>query len=355
MYIVSFHPIFNENAIVLSKRMGIPFIVNLSPKQDDIIIIFGAHEQADKLFFLQKSLRVHYIIIQSEQFESKVFDNKYYMDLIENNALLDWSIFNVARLKNKLKLKIYSLYFYDFLAQDNLIDFEKRDIDFFFTGAHSVSREKMLNDFKLANPSAKFEIDFSYSYTNPASLNEKLKNVKYVINLPFYNNNALETHRIHRALSIGCEVISLPSADQDMNYKYSKYVHFVPRLNDFSILLENERKTNYNQLLKEFGNITIENNIRSIVYAESKIKEYIYANPEFKSQVPAILSMPSPSVTPTLQPTLTPNVSPTPLRQPVTTDFSKFIKQKKLNENNQQNLIIENGGNSSVQMLETVK
>jgi hypothetical protein len=117
MYVISFHSIFNENAILLANRLNIPFITDFNPQEGDVIIVFGIHEQADKLYFIQGAKKIHYIIIQTEQFSSKVFDNKYYMELIQQNPLLDWSRYNVERLKSKLDLKIYSLYFYDFILK----------------------------------------------------------------------------------------------------------------------------------------------------------------------------------------------------------------------------------------------
>lgn len=318
MYVVSFHPIFNENAMILSKRLNVPFVVELSPKPDDIIIIFGAHEQADKLYMIQQNFKISYIIIQSEQFESKVFDNKYFMELIQNNPILDWSRLNVERIKSKINTKVYSFYYYDYFSMEHLPPLESRKIDFFFTGAKNPEREKAFAQFKLANPNSIFEIDYSYSFTNPVELTKKLLNVKYVINMPYYKNNALETHRINRALSLGCEVISLPSGDADMNKKYEPYVHFVSRLSEFTTLLEIEPRSNYPKMLEDFGSRDIENNLRSILYAQKKILESRNKIEEFENKVIKDVEI---------------NEIPPPLRQPVSTDFSKFLAQKKLNEN----------------------
>ena len=52
-------------------------------------------------------------------------------------------------------------------------------------------------------------------------LNNKLANVKYVINLHYYKNNSLETHRINKALASCCQVISIVSADHYLNEKYN--------------------------------------------------------------------------------------------------------------------------------------
>ena len=64
MYVVSFKSCFNENATILASRLQIPFITELSPNKDDIMIVFGATEQADKLVFIQNNIHCSYIIIQ---------------------------------------------------------------------------------------------------------------------------------------------------------------------------------------------------------------------------------------------------------------------------------------------------
>lgn len=315
MYIVTFHPIFNENANILSQRLGVPIIQEMTPKKNDIVIVFGAHEQADKLVFIQQALNVKYIIIQSEQFESKVFDNKYYMELIQNNPLLDWSKTNVERLKSKINVKVFGLYYYDFYLMDSneITKFEDREIDFFFCGAPSKEREKLLTDFMKENSSYKCEFDFSYNYANSLELTKKLKNVKYVINLPYYKNNVLETHRVNKALSLGCEVISLYSSDESMNRKYDPYVHFVKELSDFCPLFEIQKRSNYLKLMDDFGKKSIENCIKSILFAHSTL-----VNKEENNTIET-----SPVIT---------EDSSKPIKEPVYTDFAKFLEQKKLNE-----------------------
>ena len=275
MYIVSFHKIFNENAAILAQRLGVPFIQEMRVKNKDVIIVFGAHECADQLVNLQKTANIAYIIIQTEQYNSKQFDNKYYIELLQNkvNASLDWSKENIRRLKKHFSTPCYSIYFYDFFSMETLPDFDSRPVDFFFCGASSKEREAILNDFKNKNPDYQVEFDFKYTYLNPLDLTEKLKTVKYVINLPFYKENALETQRINRALSLGCQVVSLPSFDQDMNEQYNDYVHFVPRLADFSLLIEKEPKKPYMDLMRQFGAFQIQSNVEGLRLAEKKLNE----------------------------------------------------------------------------------
>ena len=278
MYIVSFNAIFNENAAVLANRLGIQFIQNMTPKNNDIIIIFGAHDVADKLLVVKRNYKVEYIIIQSEQYNSRVFDNKYYIELLTNSAALDWSKLNIKRLKSHLPTPFYSIYFYDFFVPEQTPAFDTRPIDFFFCGSSTKERENTLLEYKKANNEYNMEIDLSYSYTSPTTLNDKLMQVKYVINLPYYKDSALETHRINKALSMGCKVISLFSADKELNEKYNDFVYFVQRLSDFSLLLEQPPKKTYIELTEQFGINQIRNNIECIQYAEIKLNEKLKKN-----------------------------------------------------------------------------
>jgi hypothetical protein len=319
LFIVTFHPIFNENANILSTRIGVPIIQEMVPKKNYVYIVFGAHEQADKLLYIQEALNNKYIIIQTEQIESKVFDNKYYMELIQTNPVLEWSKKNVEKLKSNIDLKVYGLYFYDnFIINNNEIKFEDREIDFFFCGSYSKEREQILNEFMNENPKYKYEIDMSYNYTNPIELTNKLKKVKYVINLPYYKNNVLETHRINKALSIGCEVISLYSSDESMNKKYMPYVHFVSELNDFSLLFETPKKSNYLKLMEDFGKKSIENTIHAIFFAYNTIIKEQFNNEQIIQENNKINNKINESIK--------------PITEPVNTEFAKFLQQKKLNE-----------------------
>jgi hypothetical protein len=99
-------------------------------------------------------------------------------------------------------------------------------------------------------------------------LNNKLATVKYVINIPYYKNNSLETHRINKALAAGCQVISIYSSDIYLNEKYKDYVHFVNDLSDFCPLLEIFPKKDYNEFLKSYAEPQILQNINAIQMIE---------------------------------------------------------------------------------------
>jgi hypothetical protein len=276
MYIVCFDPIFSENAILLSKRLNIELIQQMTPQDNDIIIIFGAYKVADVLVQIQEKINVEYLIVQSSQYYSKDFDNKYYVELLHNNSIIDWSKENIIRLKKNIpQLQVFSLYYYDYFVQNELPEFNNRTIDFYFSGEYSKERELILTDFKLKNASYNVEIDLSNSITNTLEHNEKLKNVKYLINLPLFKDEALNTHNINKALYMGCNVVSLPSVDVELNDLYKNYIYIVPRLCDFTLLIEQEPKDNIMKLIEKYSIYQIESNIKGIFYAEKKLKEKI--------------------------------------------------------------------------------
>jgi hypothetical protein len=276
MYIVCFNSIFSENAFILSKRLNINIVTEFNPTNNDIVIIFGAHqyEISYKLVEIQKNVNVEYIIIQTEQYNGKAFDNKYYLELLENNCILDWSKENIKKLKKHMpQLPVYSLYFYDFIVQENLPEFNSRPIDFFFCGAYSKEREILLNDFKFKNSNYNIEIDLSYSYADQNAYSEKLKKVKYVLNIPYYKDSVLETQRINKALFMGCNVVSLFSSDQDLNETYYKYIYFVQKLNDFTLLIEQEPRESFVHFIQNVALYKISLNLTGLLYAEKKLKE----------------------------------------------------------------------------------
>ena len=276
MYIISFHVIFNENANILAKRLNVPYVVDFNPKENDLIIVFGSHEQAINLCALQEQIKFKCILVQSEQYESKTFDNKYYIQLLKNNYVLDWSRHNVERMKKQMDIKVISFYYYDYFVLEN----QNRPVDFFFCGAPSPERESKLYQFKLQNSNMgyTFEFDFSGNYMNFSDLNKKLSEVKYVINLPYYKNNSLETHRINKALASGCQVISIPSSDTYLNEKYKDFVHFVNDLNDFCPLLEPIPKKSYKEMMKLYAETQILHNITAIQYIEKNLNETLNEN-----------------------------------------------------------------------------
>ena len=84
-----------------------------------------------------------------------------------------------------------------------------------------------------------------------SSVDERnFKKAKWVINIPYYeNDNNLETHRIHNALSAGCNVVSFKSGDKNTDEFYEDYIYFSDNLVEFFKSHEVKEKKNYEERL----------------------------------------------------------------------------------------------------------
>jgi len=232
--VISGHSIFNENAIVLSQKFGWSLEKEFNPQPNDLYIVLGAHELAYQLLEVQirKNNSFGYIILNSEQIHSQFMKNKYYISLMKKNIVCDYNTLTSAYLKETFDIKVLSYFFFEFLKFE--VDRKERKYDVCFIGTKTERREKILKDLQEKHPDLKFYVDFDWKHKNSDSLTQILHECKVVLNIPYYEDNALETHRIHKALACGCKVISMPSADEDANGFYKEYITITDNI-DLSI------------------------------------------------------------------------------------------------------------------------
>lgn len=222
--ILNFHSIFIENAYILSQKLGIPIENDFNENSEGTFYVFGAHIKSVDLSLLQDKKKVKYIIFQTEQIGSQFLDDKYYLKLLRDktNIVLNWSEYLGAQLKRKYDIDSKGLFNYQFIEQPKN---NNRDIDFFFTGSPTPSRIEICKKIKKLYPNALCIFDFKWSFDTMEKLTNILMRTKYVLNIPYYPDSVLETHRINKALTCGCKVISYPSNDDDLNDEYSKYIY----------------------------------------------------------------------------------------------------------------------------------
>jgi hypothetical protein len=100
-----------------------------------------------------------------------------------------------------------------------------------------------------------------------------LKNTDILLNIPFYKYNVLESHRINKALSCGCKVVSMYSTDDDANEFYKDYIHFT---NNIPKYLESESikepKKNWEEFNHIVGSTLHKSNISVIAHVFDKLK-----------------------------------------------------------------------------------
>ena len=205
--IICCHPIFNENAVVLSQKFKWDLVKDFIPEPKDIYIVFGAHEMASQLLKIQE-------------------DKKFNFGYIILNVVFDYSNKNIDFLKSSFNIKTYSYFFFEFIKY-TLPDEAKptKEFDIVFVGTKNELRDKLF--YKLTNkfPYLNIYFDFDWSYKSSEDLTKLLLKSKVVLNIPYYENNTLETHRINKAISCDCDVISYKSKDDDANEFYKDYIY----------------------------------------------------------------------------------------------------------------------------------
>ena len=222
--IISGNSIFNENAVVMSQKFKWTLETTFDPQPNDLYIVLGAHELAYQLLEAQirKNNSFGFIILNSEQIHSQFMKNKYYISLMKKNIVFDYNARTAQYLKETFDIKVLSYFFFEFMRFE--VERKERKYDVCFIGSRTPKREKVLKDLQEQYPNLNFYIDFDWKHKAPESMTDILHECKVVLNIPYYENNALETHRINKALSCGCKVISMSSSDEDANQFYKKYI-----------------------------------------------------------------------------------------------------------------------------------
>ena len=223
--IICGHAIFNENALCMSNKFNWKLETDFLPQPNDLYIVFGAHEISHQL--LQMQYRYNscfgYVILNSEQEDSQFFKNKYYLKLMKSNVVCDYNSLTPEFLKKNHEIKVFSYFFFEFMKFN--VESE-RDYDVVFVGTANHSRLAVYQKLKETYPHLNIYFDMDWEHKSSEKLTDLLHKAKIVLNIPYYTNNALETHRINKALACGCQVISLKSSEEDANNFYEDYVTF---------------------------------------------------------------------------------------------------------------------------------
>ena len=246
--VISGHSVFNENAVVLSQKNKWTLEKEFNPQANDLYIVFGAHELAHQLLELQyrKNSSFGYVILNSEQIHSQFFKNKYYIQLMKRNVVCDYNTLTCDYLRQNFDVKVFSYYYFEFMK---FPEEEKRIYDVCFIGSKNQHREETLNKLQEQLPDLKFYIDLDWKHGSSESITKILSQSKVVLNMPFYQDNALETHRINKALACGCQVVSNFSKDKDADDFYKDYIYFADDL--YRGIIESKvPKKSYEDLVK---------------------------------------------------------------------------------------------------------
>jgi hypothetical protein len=239
IHIVNLHAIFAENAHCLSIRLGVDVVKDFNPISGHTYIIFAAHEQAPTLYECQIALGKEgkpfkFIIINGEPPTGFHLRNKFYIGLMRNNVVWDYHQSSTAYLTS-LGIRVYSQYCFEFIHYP--IEPPQREVDIMFVGSHTPRREAVYKLLTKTYPEKTIIFNLNFSHTNHEVMTKELKRAKVVLNIPYYDHDILETHRINKALACGCKVVALYSGNKKTDDFYAPYVYFT---HDFLEMFDGE-------------------------------------------------------------------------------------------------------------------
>ena len=252
-HILNFNQIFAENAYCLSLRLGIDIVKDFQPIDGHTYLVFGGHDKAVELYTAQGSAKIgfKYIIINTEPPQSDHLRNKFYLNIMKNNIVFDYHTISTHYLKS-LGIRVFSEFSFEFPQVKSSSD---KDIDILFVGSKNDRREAIYKRLQERYPNKKIEFHMDWKYLDQQELTKLLHRAKVVLNIPYYESNILETHRINKALACGCQVVSLFSGHEQTDKFYADYIYFTHDLFDFfdeEPLLE---KRSYAELLSSKSHI----------------------------------------------------------------------------------------------------
>ena len=249
--LISCHAVFNECALVMSQKYNWTLETEFNPQSQDLYVVLGGHELAHTLLEVQirKNMSFGYVILNSEQLHSQFFKNKYYLELMKRNIVCDYNSLTCEYLKATHNIKVFSFFFFEFMKFT--LETE-REYDIVFVGTPNDTRLDLYKQLKETYPNLNIFFDLDWKHSAPDTLTTLLHKAKVVLNMPYHKENALETHRINKALACGCQVISLPSCEQDANQFYEPYVHFTDDIVSYAGVYFKEPtfKKNYEELIQ---------------------------------------------------------------------------------------------------------
>jgi hypothetical protein len=232
MEIINFSKYFVENADYLSNELGIPITYNLEPNKE--YIVFSSHNCAKELLEFQIRNKTKYIIYQSENIESDFFKNMYYIQLLKCNKVMNYSVYTATKMIELYGIPTNGYFQFNYKRMNSS---KKRDIDILFFGTMTQKRYDILKEIQNRFPKLKIEVVCDIFGDD---LTKLLLRTEFVLNISAYDNAVLETHRINKALSCGCYVISNYSSDTKMNEKYREYVYFCGKsVSDYIEMVKN--------------------------------------------------------------------------------------------------------------------
>ena len=185
--------------------------------QTTLFVILGFHKSMEQL-------PDNFIAVQMEQSGSKWFSKRYVERLSRARIVWDFSISNVTMFK---KMGLTNIHFIPTrVPMCPFFDFNKikpvQDIDVLFYGAKHQRRSHIENLLKRKG----LQVVFRYYNLFGKDRDDLIHRSKVVLNIHYYMESSLETHRIEYLCSKGKCVLSEYSNDHELDNLYKGSVHF---------------------------------------------------------------------------------------------------------------------------------
>ena len=258
--IIVYHKIFNEPAIVLSKKLNIDLVQgDYQAKENDLFIVYGGHLQPQALLSIQKEIKgIGYIIMNTESKSSQFLKNAYYIELMRRNIVFDYSYASTQYLKEKLNIKVFSHFYFEFMK---MMADEARTTDILFVGTPTDNRRIIEYNLKAKYPNKSIKFIYDWTLDSAEKMKNELLKAKIVLNINYYEDGSFETHRINNALSCGCIVVSHNKTDPETIKFYNNYIHFTEDLLTYDFDQDFEEKKPYEDMIKYLTKNLLQHNL----------------------------------------------------------------------------------------------
>jgi hypothetical protein len=130
--------------------------------------------------------------------------DKYYTRLLQKSQVLDYSEQNQDFYT---KFGIRMICTFPFLFHN--FESDVRPVDIGFVGTPSPTREKIRDEIIAKFPNLKVQFVMDGSLYDQVEMTKFLCSCKRVLNISYYQNGVLETHRILKAMACGAQVINI--------------------------------------------------------------------------------------------------------------------------------------------------
>ena len=209
--------VFNEIALSLYysfKRLGYDAIITDNPNiLDRRYIILGANTLR---FCPDIKIKSDSIIYQFERENSPEQFDSFYLYILKNFKVWDFSLHNMERINNKYNLKISEYLSLGYVEELNCIKHrQEKDIDILFIGSFSERRKDLILEMNKLNIKASLIFN-SYGKER----DDLISRSKIMLNVHFHGPGLLEHPRIFYYLNNDCLILSEESNNVEENQRF---------------------------------------------------------------------------------------------------------------------------------------